>query len=138
MCVCDFLHDVTVALPHLLGTEVEEEEEALPVTDDVAFAVAAMAVDDVMVAPAEEEEEEELGGEGVEVNAYEEVQVTATAIESYNEDLGKEIKSCLLLGSTAAHACLSLPFFVCFVWVLLRPFAWNLEGCFFFPPSLTD
>ena len=66
-----------------------EEEAAAPVTDDVAEAVAAMAVDDV-VAP----EEENVGGEGVDVNAYEEVEISPPT-QSYDEAQGKNsLASC--------------------------------------------
>lgn len=58
-----------------------EEEAAAPVTDDVAEAVAAMAVDDV-------------GGEGVDVNAYEEVEISPPT-QSYDEAQGKNsLASC--------------------------------------------
>ena len=83
-CFCD-LHDYN-SVTSLLGTEVEVEA---PVTDDVAEAMAAVAVDDV-VAP----EEEAVGGGGVEMNVYEEVEVSATT-QSYNEDEGKNsLASC--------------------------------------------
>ncbi|XP_070199476.1 Na(+)/H(+) exchange regulatory cofactor NHE-RF3-like isoform X6 [Littorina saxatilis] len=64
------------------GTEEAEEEFPPPIEDDVAVAVAAVAIDDdddVVAA------EEEVGGGGVDMNAYEEVQVTRT---TYDQDFG--------------------------------------------------
>ncbi|XP_070199477.1 Na(+)/H(+) exchange regulatory cofactor NHE-RF3-like isoform X7 [Littorina saxatilis] len=68
--------------PDSFQNEEAEEEFPPPIEDDVAVAVAAVAIDDdddVVAA------EEEVGGGGVDMNAYEEVQVTRT---TYDQDFG--------------------------------------------------